>query len=83
MSLNNGWTYVWQGTNAALYPKDRPTIVGAIKATGGSNVTYVPGTALDKEIDINAAASARATLTWWSFAWAKVRTLRHRATLRI
>jgi beta-glucosidase len=58
MSLNNGWTYVWQGTNAALYPKDRPTIVGAIKATGGSNVTYVPGTALDKEIDINAAASA-------------------------
>ena len=58
MSLNNGWTYVWQGTNAALYPKDRPTIVGAIKAAGGSNVTYVPGTALDKEIDINAALSA-------------------------
>jgi beta-glucosidase len=58
MSLNNGWTYVWQGNNADLYPKDRPTILGAIKATGGSNVTYVAGTALDKEIDINAAVSA-------------------------
>jgi beta-glucosidase len=58
MSLNNGWTYVWQGNNADLYPKDRPTILGAIKATGGNNVTYVPGTALDKEIDINAAVSA-------------------------
>jgi beta-glucosidase len=58
MSLNNGWTYVWQGNNAAFYPKDRPTILGAIKAAGGSNVTYVPGAALDKEIDINAAVSA-------------------------
>jgi beta-glucosidase len=58
MSLNNGWTYVWQGNNAALYPKDRPTIVGALKAAGGSNVTYVPGAALDKEIDVSAALTA-------------------------
>ncbi len=58
MSLNNGWTYVWQGNNPALYPKDRPTVLGAIKAAGGNNVTYVPGTALDKEIDINAAVTA-------------------------
>jgi beta-glucosidase len=57
MSLNNGWTYVWQGNNADLYPKDRPTIVGAVKAAG-SNVSYLPGTALDKEIDINAAVGA-------------------------
>jgi len=58
ISLNNGWTYVWQGNNPALYPKDRPTILGALKAAGGNNVTYVPGTGLDKEIDINAAVSA-------------------------
>ena len=61
ISLNNGWTYVWQGNNPALYPKDRPTILGALKAAGGNNVTYVPGTTLDKEIDINAAVSAART----------------------
>jgi beta-glucosidase len=58
ISLNNGWTYVWQGNNPALYPKDRPTIVAALKAKGGNNVSYLPGTSLDKEIDINAAVNA-------------------------
>ncbi len=59
ISLNNGWTYVWQGTNAGLYPKDRPTILGAVRATvGESNVAYVPGTTLDKELDITAAVEA-------------------------
>jgi len=58
VSLNNGWTYVWQGTEASLYPKDRPTIVRAIEARGGKHVSYVPGTALDKEIDIDAAVKA-------------------------
>src|SRR5437588_9990025 len=44
-SLNNGWTYVWQGSEESLYPKDRLTIRGAIEAkAGASNVTYVPGT---------------------------------------
>lgn len=58
VSLNNGWTYVWQGNNATLYPKDRPTILVALKAKGANNVSYVPGTGLDKEIDINAAVNA-------------------------
>ena len=58
VSLNNGWTYVWQGNNADLYPKDRPTILQAIQAKVGKNVTYIPGTTLDKEIDIQAAARA-------------------------
>jgi beta-glucosidase len=58
ISLNNGWTYVWQGDNPGLYPKDRPTILAAIKEKAGPNVTYVPGTSIDKEIDINAAVSA-------------------------
>src|ERR1051326_6680912 len=58
ISLNNGWSYTWQGNNAALYPKDRPTILKAIKTAGADNITYVPGTSLDKEIDINAAVTA-------------------------
>ncbi|HEY3134540.1 MAG TPA: glycoside hydrolase family 3 N-terminal domain-containing protein [Blastocatellia bacterium] len=58
VSLNNGWTYVWQGNNPNLYPKDRPTILQAIEARLGKNVTYVAGVALDKEIDIQAAVRA-------------------------
>jgi beta-glucosidase len=58
ISLNNGWTYVWQGNNLALYPKDRDTVLGAIKAKAGDKVTYVPGVSFDKEIDIEAAVKA-------------------------
>jgi beta-glucosidase len=58
LSLNNGWTYVWQGNNADLYPKDRPTILQAIQEKSGNNVTYISGTTLDKEIDIQAAVAA-------------------------
>src|SRR5713101_1354845 len=43
ISLNNGWTYVWQGNNESLYPKDRETILQAIKTKAGNNATYVPG----------------------------------------
>lgn len=56
--LSNGWTYVWQGNNAALYPKDRPTVLQAIRAKVGNAVTYVPGSSFDKEIDIDAAVRA-------------------------
>ena len=49
ISLNNGWTYVWQGSEESLYPKDRPTIRGAIEAkAGAANVTYVPGTKITR-----------------------------------
>ncbi len=74
ISLNNGWTYVWQGSEESLYPKDRPTIRRAIEAkAGAANVTYVPGTKitrptgfpsnstptnLEAEVDIPAAVSA-------------------------
>jgi beta-glucosidase len=58
ISLSNGWTYVWQGNNPALYPKDRPTVLKAIQAKAGDNVTYVPGVAFDKEVDIDAAVRA-------------------------
>lgn len=74
ISLNNGWTYVWQGSEESLYPKDRPTIRQAVEAKlGKTNVSYVPGTritrapggpsnatptSVDEEVDIAAAARA-------------------------
>jgi beta-glucosidase len=74
LSLNNGWSYVWQGSEESLYPKDRPTIRRAIEAkVGAANVTYVPGTKItrragspsngtptniESEVDIPAAVRA-------------------------
>jgi beta-glucosidase len=74
ISLNNGWSYVWQGSEESLYPKDRLTIRRAIEATAGAgNVTYVPGTTIrrppgspsnstptnvEAEVDIQAAVRA-------------------------
>ena len=49
ISLNNGWSYVWQGSEESLYPKDRLTIRRAIEAkVGAANVTYVPGTKITR-----------------------------------
>src|SRR5229473_4707829 len=57
--LNNGWTYTWQGDRASAYPKDRATILKAIQEKiSATNVTYVPGTTYDKEIDIAKATDA-------------------------
>jgi len=73
VSLNNGWTYVWQGSEESLYPKDRLTIRRAIEAkAGAANVTYLPGTKITRgpgpsnststnvevEVDIQAAVRA-------------------------
>lgn len=49
ISLNNGWTWVWQGSEESLYPKDKLTIQQAIKAKlGGKNVEFVQGTRLTR-----------------------------------
>jgi len=59
--LNNGWSYTWQGDRASAYPKDRATILKAIQEKiGAANVTYVPGTTYNKEVDIAKAAEAAA-----------------------
>lgn len=73
VSMNNGWTYVWQGSEESLYPKDRHTIRRAIEAKlGAGNVTFVPGTKItraagpsngtptdqEEEVDIAAAVQA-------------------------
>lgn len=74
LSLNNGWSYVWQGSEESLYPKDRPTLRRAIEAKiGAGNVTFVQGTKIsrpagstsnntptdqEEEVDIAAAVKA-------------------------
>lgn len=58
-SLNGGWTYTWQGNNEKLFPKDNLNILQAIqKEISAENVTYVPGTDFEKEIDIKKAVKA-------------------------
>jgi beta-glucosidase len=51
VSLNNGWTYVWQGSDESLYPKDRPTILQALEGKLGKNLTYEPGTRITRPAD--------------------------------
>ena len=61
VSLNNGWTYTWQGDRADLYPKDRLTLRRAVEAkVGTTNLAFVPGVDFEKEIDIPAASAAAA-----------------------
>lgn len=74
ISLNNGWTYVWQGSEPSLYPKDKPTIQKAIESKlGPADFRYVPGTRIvrransasnsnptdiDEVVDVEAAVNA-------------------------
>src|ERR1044071_181427 len=73
VSMHNGWTYVWQGSEENLYPKDRHTIRRALEAKlGAGNVTFVQGTKItraagpsnstptdqEQEVDIAAAVQA-------------------------
>jgi len=49
ISLNNGWTWVWQGSEAALYPKDKMTIRAAIEQkVGKKNIEFVQGTSIER-----------------------------------
>ena len=57
--LNGGWSITWQGDEEQLYPKDRPTILGALEsAAGAENIQFIPGTTFDTEINIPAAVAA-------------------------
>lgn len=74
ISLNNGWTYVWQGSEPSLFPKDKLTIKAATEEKiGARNVVFAPGTRIvrkanspsnnnptniDEEVDIPAAVAA-------------------------
>lgn len=47
ISLNNGWTWVWQGSEPSLYPSGKMTIQQAIKAkVGERNFEFRQGTKL-------------------------------------
>lgn len=47
ISLNNGWTWVWQGSEKSLYPTDKMTIQQAVKdKVGEKNFQFVQGTEL-------------------------------------
>ncbi len=74
VALNNGWTWVWQGSETSLYPAGKRTIQQAIKEKiGASNVEFVQGTKLivppgspvvttptmmDVEVDVDRAVAA-------------------------
>ncbi len=60
--LNGGWSYVWQGNEERLYPKDDPTLLQAIRARAKGKVTYVPGADFEqaKESDRALAAAKKA-----------------------
>jgi beta-glucosidase len=73
VSMNNGWTWVWQGSEESLFAPDRLTIRKAIEAkVGASNVTFVQGTKItrgpgpsngtptDQEQEVDIAAAVRA-----------------------
>ncbi|HEY0658234.1 MAG TPA: glycoside hydrolase family 3 N-terminal domain-containing protein, partial [Pyrinomonadaceae bacterium] len=50
ISLNNGWTWVWQGSEPSLYPKDKMTIRTAIEArVGRRNFEFVQGTRITRK----------------------------------
>jgi len=57
--LNGGWTITWQGTAEALYPKDKLTVLEAIKAKiGDAQVTSLPGATFNAPVDVAAAVTA-------------------------
>lgn len=55
-SLNGGWTITWQGNEESLYPKEKNTILEAIKnKVGEGNLTYLEGCSFDSDINSNDA----------------------------
>jgi len=57
--LNGGWTYTWQGNLEEVYPQEKMTVLEAVEEKAGKgNVTFIPGTEFDKEVDIAAAVNA-------------------------
>ena len=57
-SLNGGWTYGWQGTEADDYLGEYNTIREAIEMEFPNRVDYMAGTSFDTIIDIEAAVTA-------------------------
>jgi beta-glucosidase len=59
VSMNNGWSYTWQGDKSDRFAANFPTLRKALeKRAGAQNVKFVPGVTFDKEINIQEAASS-------------------------
>jgi beta-glucosidase len=57
--LNGGWTITWQGDAEQLYPKDKPTVAGAIKEKiGPANFDWLQGATMTDPVDFSAAVAA-------------------------
>ena len=58
-SQYGGWSFTWQGTEEAMYPKNVKTLLGAVRdQVGAANVKYVPGSKINDTLDIAAAVAA-------------------------
>jgi beta-glucosidase len=58
-ALNNGWTWTWQGDRESAYPRDRPTVLGALRAKlGAERVAYEAGATFDQASGLEAAVAA-------------------------
>jgi len=58
-SMYGGWSFTWQGTEQAMYPKDRKTLLAAVRdLVGEGNVKYVPGAKINDTLDVAAAVAA-------------------------
>ncbi|MES3628934.1 MAG: glycoside hydrolase family 3 N-terminal domain-containing protein [Longimonas sp.] len=60
-SLNNGWTYTWQGGGRAqdLFHEGRPTVMEAVRErVGEAQMTYMPGSTLTRLDQIDEAVDA-------------------------
>jgi beta-glucosidase len=56
------WTYTWQGTTTAMYPRDVKNLFDALRdKVGPQRVTYVRGADFNSEIDIAEAVAAART----------------------
>jgi beta-glucosidase len=53
------WTYTWQGTDTAMYPRGIPTLLDGLRTQFGRElVSYTPGATLTEESDIAEAVEA-------------------------
>jgi len=57
-AMNGGWTITWQGDAEELYPKDKPTVLAALKQKTAGNITYIPSSSFTEERDIEQAVAA-------------------------
>jgi beta-glucosidase len=62
VSMNNGWSYTWQGDKTNGFAGSFPTLRKALeKRAGTQNFTYSPGVDFEKEISIPDATRAAAS----------------------